>query len=430
MSYRTRTFSRRQGMKTVAAGAAVAGAAAFTSYPIRSRAQSVQLRLSSFAGTEEQGVIQPQLDAFEAETGIAVTLEAVPTDYATALTTSLAGGSAADVFWVDSLLAPDLYTRGYLLPLDDVLDVPGGDYFPNLLAGYQYNGQTLGLPKDWSALAMWYNTQLFTDAGIETAPANWDDLQAALQAVYDGSGVPGLVVPDPARWLVFNYQAGGQILSEDFSEVLIGDEATSQALEFYYGLYESGIASTPGDLGAPDQGEAFGQQLGSMAYEGNWNFLNYDNNFPDLPYAVAPLPTGRNGDQATFAFTVAYSVFAGTQYPNESAQLIEFLNRDETMLSLTTAAGVMPSRSNLTAQWLEQFPERQLFVDAAEYARPWSLGPGGQLFYGAASSTLQALFAGELSVEEATAQLRTDAENNIQLQEPGAAGTPAATPAS
>jgi multiple sugar transport system substrate-binding protein len=412
------------------AGAAVAGAAAFTSYPIRSRAQNVTLRLSSFASTEEQAVIQPQLDAFREQTGITVNLETVPTDYPTALTTALAGGTAADVFWVDSLLAPDLYTRGLLLPMDDVLDVAGGNYFPNLLAGYQYNGQTLGLPKDWSALAMWYNTQLFTDAGVEAAPTTWDEFQAALQTVYDSTGIPGIVVPDPARWLVFNYQAGGAILSDDLSEVLIGDEATSTALEFYYGLYESGIASTPGDLGAPDQGEAFGNQLGSATFEGNWNFLNYDTNFPDLPYGVAPLPAGPNGDRATFAFTVAYSIYAGTQYPNEAAQLVAFLNNDEIMLNLTTAAGVMPSRSNLTDQWLGQFPERQLFVDAAEYARPWSLGPGGQLFYAAASSTLQSLFAGQIDVAAATTQLRADAEANIQLQEPDAAATPVATPAS
>jgi multiple sugar transport system substrate-binding protein len=424
-----RRFSRRRAMQAGAGAAGIAAGARFVSYPKRSSAQGTTLRLSTFASTDEQAVIQTQLDAFATETGITVNLEAVPTDYPTALTTALAAGEAADVFWVDSLLAPDLYTRGLLLPMDEAVGADAlADYFPNLLAGYQYQGQTLGLPKDWSALAMWYNTDLFEQGGVTAAPTTWDELQSALEAVTDATGIPGLVVPDPARELVFEYQAGGGILSDDLSEVVIGGQPTVDALTFYYGLYSNGIATTPADAGANDQGQAFGQQLGSMAYEGNWNYLNYDNNFPDLPYAVAPLPAGPSGDRATFAFTVAYSIFAGTPNAEAAVQLVQFLNSDEIMLNLTTTAGVMPSRSSLTSQWLEQFPERQLFVDAAEYARPWQLGPGGQLFYSAASSTLQELFAGGLSPEEAAAQLRTDAEQNIQLQTPG--GTPAATPAS
>lgn len=428
MGYQTRSFNRRNALKAAAGAAAVAAAVPYVSYPTRGSAQgTTQLRLSTFANPDEQKTIQTQLDAFQvANPTVSVSLEAVPTDFATKLTTDLAAGTAADVFWVDSLLAPDLTTRGLLLPLDDYLSgsTTGNDYFPNLIGAYQYNGQTYGLPKDWSALAMWYSTDDFTTAGLTSAPANWDELRTALQTLTDATGIPGAVIaPDPARALIFIYQAGGQILSPDFSQVLIGDQATVEALEFYYGLYRDGIATTPADAGSNDQGAAFADRLASVTFEGNWNFGNYDLNYPDLKYGVAPLPAGPTGDKATFAFTVAYSAFAGTPAAEQAFLLMEFLNNDETMLNLTTSAGVMPSRDTLTEQWLQTFPERQLFVDAAAYAKPWQLGPGGQLFFSDASSIMQDLFAGGLEVEEAAQQLTDRANADIQLQEP-------ATPAS
>ncbi len=429
MGNQPRSFNRRHAVKAAAGAAAVAAAVPSISYPTRASAQgATQLRLSTFASTDEQATINTQLRAFEAANpGITVTLEAVPTDYPTKITTDLAAGTAPDVFWVDSMLAPDLTTRGLLLPLDDLLtSTPdGNDYFPNLLAAYQYNGQTLGLPKDWSALAMWYSTDDFATAGLTAAPANWDELRAALEALTEATGMPGgIIVPDPARMLTFLYQAGGEILSPDFSRVLIGDQATVDALEFYYGLYRDGLATTPADAGSNDQGAAFGDRLGSLIFEGNWNFGNYDLNYPDLKYGVAPLPAGPTGEQATFAFTVAYSIFAGTPSADAAFSLVQFLNNDETMLNLTTSAGVMPSRETLTPQWLAEFPERQLFVDAAAYARPWQLGPGGLLFNGDATSILQNLFAGQIEVAEAAQQMADRANADIQLQEPGTA-TPA-----
>ena len=428
MGYQTRSFNRRTAIKSAAGAAAVAATVPYVSFPIRSSAQgSVQLRLSTFANPDEQKTIQAQLDAFGDQTGIDVTLEAVPTDFATKLTTDLAAGSAADVFWVDSLLAPDLTTRSLLLPLDDYLSASttGNDYFPNLIGGYQYDGRTFGLPKDWSAVAMWYSTDDFATAGLTAAPTNWDELKATLETLTDATGIPGIALaPDPASAFIFIYQAGGQILTPDFSEVVVGDEQTVEALKYYYGLYADGLATTPADAGSVDQAAALADRLASIALTGNWNFGGFSLNYPDFKYATAPLPAGPNGDQATFAFTVAYSAFAGTQHPDEAFQLMEFLNSDQIMLNLTTAAGVMPSRSSLTDEWLTTFPDRQLFVDAAAYAHPWQLGPGGQLFFTDASSVMQNLFAGQVTPEEAAQQMRDFANRDIQLQSPATA-TPA-----
>lgn len=425
MSLHNRSFNRRQALKAGAGAAAFAAAVPYVSYPTRASAQGItEVRLSTSSNNAELVALQNQVNRFqEANPTIRVLIESIPDSYATALTTNLAAGTVADIFFVDALLFPDLVTRGQLYQLDNYLNGSGGgdDFFPNLLQAFQFEGGTFGIPKDWSALAMFYNADSFEQAGIAAPPTTWEELTTTLQTLYDATGIPGFVTaPDLARVLPLILQAGGGVISPDFGEILIGQQATADALNLVVGWYNDGLATTPADAGANDTAQALGQQAASSTYEGNWTYGGFAANFPDFPLAAAPLPSGPAG-QATLAFTVSYSMFAGTQIPEPAWTVINYLT-GEGMLSWTTEFGVMPSRSSLTPQWLEAFPERQLFVDAASYARPWQVGPGGQVFVETvANNALQALFAGQIDAAEALVQLQEGAVANIQLQAPSTA---------
>ncbi len=428
MGYQTRSFNRRNAVKAAAGAAAFAASVSYVSYPTRASAQgTTTVRLSTSSNGAELVALTNQVNAFQAANPtITVNIESIPDQYPTALTTNLAAGTAADIFFVDSLLFPDLVTRGQLYQVDDFLSGSGGgdDFFPNLLRAFQFNGQTFGIPKDWSALAMFYNSDLFTQAGIAAPPTTWEELTTTLQTLTDSTGIPGFVTaPDLARVLPLIIQAGGGVISPDYSQILIGQQPTADALELLVGYYNDGLATTPADAGAGDTGQALGQQAACSTYEGNWTYGGFAQNFPDFPLAAAPLPAGPAG-QATLAFTVSYSMFAGTQIAEPAWTVMNYLT-GEGMLSWCTEFGVMPSRSSLTPEWLRSFPERQLFVDAAEYARPWQVGPGGQVFVDTvANNALQALFAGQIDATEALTQLQSGAEANIQLQAPSTA-TPA-----
>jgi len=429
-------LSRRTLVKGAAAGAAASAVFAPTFFVRRARAQQATVRLTGFisGGNAEQTVLEQQLATFaEQFPEITVEYEPIPAQYEVRLQADLAAGTAADVFYVDSVLAPDLMSSGVLLPLDDLMaaaSVTAEDFYPNLIQAFQYNGQTFGLPKDWSALAMFYNTRIFEENGITTAPATWEEVRTVAQTLLDATGEPPVIVPpDFARYLAFHYQAGARILNEDRTEVVVDDpaiqEATQQALDFYYGLYRDGLATTPTDVGAQSADTAFGQESGAIVFEGNWVFGGFAQNFPDLQYAAAPMPQGPGG-QATVAFTVSYSIFEGTEVPDAAWTLVNYLTGPEGMLQWTTEFGVMPSRPGIAEQWVAEFPERQLFVDAGAYAQPWQFGPGGQQFITDATAALQALFADDQSVEETATAFAEAAVENIEVSAPVA--TPAATP--
>lgn len=427
-------LSRRDAVKLLAAAPAVValGAAPTLGHQPRSAAAQGTTTVRLYgppASPLETELLQEQINNFQAQNPtIAVQYEPIPSEYPVRLQTDLAAGTAADVFYVDSVYAPDLMTRNVLLPIDDYMaqaGVSAGDFYPSLISAFQYGGATYGIPKDWSSLAMIYDQQAFTDAGIAAPPATWDELRTAAQTLLDATGTPPIVIPpDFARYIAFHYAGGARVLSEDNTAVAIDSPETRAALEFYYGLYRDGLATTPADVGANSSDVALGQRTGAIVFEGNWALAPFDRDFPDLNYGIAEIPAGPGG-RATMAFTVSYSISAATQVADAAWTLVNYLTGPEGMASWTSSFGVMPSRPALADGYLQQYPERGPFLAGGEYAFPWQFGPGGQQFFQDATAVLQGLFAGQIEVEEAATQIVEAANNDIQLQ----AGTPAASPA-
>lgn len=380
----------------------------------------VTVRLTGWTATQEEDDLLLQvINDFQAKfPNIKVAYEPVPAEYATKLQTDLAAGNVADVFYVDSLLAPDLMASNVLLPLDDYMakaGVKAEDFYPGLISAFQLDGKTYGLPKDFSTLAMVYDQEAFTAAGIEAAPTTWDELRDAAQKLKDEFGGPRVVIPpDIARELAFHYQAGARVINEEGTEIVLNSEQGQQALDFYYGLYRDELATTPADSGAQWSGDALAKDLGDLVFEGNWVFPFLKENAPDLKFGIAEMPAGPGG-KATLAFTVCYCVFQGTEQPDAAWELVNFLTGPEGMAKWTSLGLAMPARPGLSGAWLAQYQEREPFLIAGDYARPWQLGPGGQRFYEDANAEMQNLFAGQIEPAEALANMQARAEETIKL---------------
>ena len=379
------------------------------------RAQQAEVRLTGWTASPEEQTLFEQIitDAGAALPDISIKYEPIPSDYATKLQTDIAAGSAADVFYVDSMAAPDFMVNNALLDLTGYMSEAGvkvEDFYPGLIGAFQMNGMTYGLPKDWSSLAMIYNSDKVT-----TVPTTWDELRAAGQALADEAGEPRINIPsDIARYFAFHYAAGATVISDDGSAIQINTPEAATALEFYYGLYRDGLASTPADAGAEWPGDAIAKGYADIVFEGNWVFPFLQSNAPDLKFGIAEMPAGPAG-KATLAFTVSFSAYAQTQVPEQSWSLINYLTGPEGMGKWTSLGLAMPARIGLAEAWAAQFPERQPFLTSGEYARGWQVGPGGQAFLGDANAEMQGLFAETQDVATTLTNMQTAAEARIQL---------------
>jgi multiple sugar transport system substrate-binding protein len=389
----------------------------------RAGAQDQQsIRLTGWTSSDAENTLFTQI-VQEAQTATDVTInyEPIPSDYATKLQTDIAAGSVADVFYLDSLAAPDFMANSQLLELDAKMAESGvttADFYPGLISAFQYSGKTFGLPKDWSSLAMIYDKTALSDVGITAAPTTWDELKAAGQALLDKTGEARInIPPDLARYLAFHYAGGASVLSDDGTQITIDSPEAEAALDFYYGLYRDGLASTPADSGAGWPGDAFAKDFADIVFEGNWIFPFLQESAPDIDFGIAEMPAGPAG-KATLAFTVSFSIFTDTKAPDAAWAVTNYLTGPEGMEKWTSLGLAMPSRPALADAWLAKFPEREPFLVSGEYARPWQLGPGGQAFYNDATAELQNLFAGGQDVKTTLQNMATAAQNRIQLGTP------------
>lgn len=429
-----RTQSRRSFIKNSAAG--VAGMAAWAAYLRETSAIAAQasgeVRLTGGAASpEEEELLRQALETFAQEfPDITVNYEPIAADYLIKLQTDIAAGNAADVFYVQSEFAEDFMSRGVLLPIDDYMEADGvsaSDYYEGLINAFMWEGQTYGLPKDWSPLGMVYDPAALEAAGVSSPPTTWEELRATAQALVDSTGGPGIVLDaNFDRFVIFLYQAGGNVTNEEVTEVTLDEPEAREALDFFYGLYQDGLTASSADIGAQWPGDAFAQGLASIVFEGNWMFPFLTTNAPDKEYGVAELPAG--AQKGAPAFTVAYSIFNGTQNPEAAWTLVRYMTGPEGMATWTSLGLAMPSRPDLADQWLENFPEREPYLDSGEYATAVQYGPGGQKFAADANAILQSLYAGQIDTAEAQAQLTEAAENDLTLT--GESASPEATPAS
>lgn len=325
------------------------------------------VRLSGGRSSDaEEELLLETIAAFEEKyPNVDVEYEPVPADYATVMAAQFSAGDPPDLFYVGATgEAAPWIEQGLLEPLGPYIEgnpeIGLDQFYPRLLAPFQRDGETYGLPKDASPLALFYNPEMLDAAGVEV-PTNWEELQSAAEALTDGD-VTGLCMgPEIQRWGAFIYQNGGAIYNEDNTEMTLDSPETVEALDYLLALHESGAYQTHTEIGAGWCGEAYGTGQAAMAIEGNWMVSYMDNDFPGMPYEMAELPQGTQ--QGNLAFTVAYSI--GVDSPNKDAAwvLLQYLSGQEGMANWTSLGLALPARSDV-----EPAAGRDALVAGLEYA--------------------------------------------------------------
>jgi multiple sugar transport system substrate-binding protein len=344
------------------------------------------------ASPDEGELLEQMIADFESEyPEVTVDYQPVSGDYAQQRIADFSAGTPPDAFYVDSSLAPEWIEEGFLMPLDDYIADTGFDtsqFYEGYLDAFRGpDGQIYGLPKDASTLAMFYNPDMLAEANVEP-PTNWEELRAAAEALTTDDR-PGLCLsPSLDRALAFVYQAGGSIYNDDFSEVTFDSAETREALEFYLGLFEDGVAQSPAQIGAGWCGEAFDTERAAIVFEGNW---------------LIPVL-----EQATLAFTVSYSIGADSENPDAGWALTSYLTGPEGMETWTSLGLALPSRQDVPT------PEgRDALIAGAEYARPWSFTPGFADVNTAFNNAFTAAVEGSGSVDDIISATVSAAEGTV-----------------
>ena len=291
----------------------------------------------SAGGNEEN--LELIVEAFEAENpGITIDVTTLPyADYFTTLQTDLAAGTIADVVDTNYDFFPQLAASGALAPLEVS---NAGAYRESLIDAYSVDGVSYGLPSSFSAVVLYYNADLFDQAGLDypTSDWTWADEQAAAEAITAlGDDIWGSHQPVSFyEYYKVLEQNGESFLNEDGTAVAFNTPGGIEAAEWLTSKSGTVMPTIEQGQGSPDfDTNLFVEGKLGMMHTGIWVF----GAVADVPFAWDIAVEPGNGTQASAVFSNAVGVSANAENVEAATLWAEFLTSSQTMVDVRLDSG-------------------------------------------------------------------------------------------
>ena len=289
---------------------------------------------------EEQQVFQPLIDEYNRENPD-VTINYIqqdPENYVQKLVTRSLEGNGPDIYRFHNTWLPNIVEIVAPLP-EDIMTTSEFDqtFYPIAQTDLKIGNEYHGLPLMVDGLVLLYNEDLFSKAGITTAPQTWDDvLQAATELTVrdtDKNIVTGGIAlgtadnishfSDIYAWLLLQNGAGLTTLNSPEGVDLLGTY-----LSFAEPPRNYWNNASPNDISAFIQGKV------GMIIVPSWAMLQIIESNPDLNFAVAPLPVIPGEEPLGMATYWVEGVSKTSKNQREAWKFLKFLTEKESMMKL------------------------------------------------------------------------------------------------
>ena len=194
---------------------------------------------------------------------------------------------------------------GMLQDLDGWIAKEPKDFMGNIFPIFhkKWQGKQYYLPLHSGCVAMYWNTEIFKNAGIPGPPKTWDEYVAVAKKVTDPEkkiyATTATLQAEPPTNLTYDifpliYQAGGDVIDENTNKAVFNSPAGVNAIEWYIDLINKHKVAVPGVLsnGEKEKRGNFGAANIAMMFEGPWGIPIQKRLNPNLKYDIATLPKG------------------------------------------------------------------------------------------------------------------------------------------
>ena len=319
-------------------------------------------------GTYEN-VYQPRIEAFmEKYPNIKVDVITVADDYETKIQTQYAGNKLPDVCQVAEN-GIGFATKGMFLDLSDKIEENEIDteaLWSNAIDQYTYNDQIFGLPDRGGCTILYYNKDLFDDAGLEYPDENWilDDYLDALEKLTKDTDGDGEIdqwgaasTHYQAIW-GYMFQANGGNLIKD-GEVVVDSPENLEILTRYNDAYQNGYVVSYEELERSNTGgdAYFLQGKLGMNLTGLWNIKSCAED-ENLNYDISTVPKGMQDAGWPMGSALTISAKSSPEKQEAAWTFIQYMTSTEAQAML--GDGIADCPANLETLSSDEFINQQV----------------------------------------------------------------------
>lgn len=300
-------------------------------------------------------VVQSMVDGFEAANpGVEVEIISLPWGQAfEKLATMVQGGQTIDVVEMPERWMSLYANNGQLVDMEshfqawaekDTVSESAMDY------GRVVDGSLHTIPYGFYLRALFYNTTLFAEAGLDGPPETWEEFVADAEAITAlGGGKTGYCLRGgpggTTGWLLAMtaMEGSGRWFDDDGRSIFYSDAAKAGA-QMLVDIYQNGWA--------PRDSVNWGfNEIVAGFYSGNCAMLDQD---PDAliavaqymdedDFAVAPLPLGPGGKSFPSIGYAGWSIMSSTVDEDLSWELVAHMSGCESNIEWAKFVGVIPT---------------------------------------------------------------------------------------
>ncbi|MCW5954122.1 MAG: sugar ABC transporter substrate-binding protein [Propionibacteriaceae bacterium] len=370
--------------------------------------------------TEAEQKLKDQMAVAQELVGddITIELQTAPwSDFFTKLNANLASGQLACVTAMNGQRLSG-YTEAFLELTDADLAAMGTSrdaYEAGALAPMEVGGTLYNLPYDTASMVMYYNADLFTQAGVPLPTNDWtiDDFQNAAQEITTKTGVKGFAVSvDEFQWLSLPMSKSGlQAVDESGKLDLTNPDFVAAAT--WYGELASKLGVSNPVASASDSGwttAEFQNGKAAMIVEGTW--MNGSLLSDELPFAsgVVRLP---KGDKGAYGVTLGsgYGIAKNCENKDAALKVLGALTGPEAQAVIAAQAG-FPARTDSQPAFFASLPEKNreavtaAFTASFEGATGQRVTPEWTQVAEAMPNNLVSVYTGQGTMADALADLQ------------------------
>jgi multiple sugar transport system substrate-binding protein len=369
-------------------------------------------------------VMQELVDQYNAENeGVQVNLTRQQwSSLFDAFVVSASAEEAPDILAMHPQEMPQFIALGLLKPLDDILAdsevLSRENYLPEAWDAHIYEGELYGIPLDFHMHGLYYNLDLFEEAGIEQPPVTGEEfLEFARMLTLDADGNhPGDDGFDPEnvvqygvnmhtnhhaffQWWGLFRQQDGVLISEDGTECAMDLDKAAAAWQWLQDLvYVHNVAPQ----GQTDYPADFYSGRTAMLIDGPWRMVSLEQQQEEagLNWASAPYPVVF--DQPAMwssGHNFTLPTYADPEKQDEALAFLEWLGANSTAWA---NSGQLPTfKAVMESDELQDMYGREAFLSMLPYAQILPATPKYNEIFASNAPTPMMVMAQSIMLEQA-----------------------------
>ncbi len=307
---------------------------------------------------------------------------------------ALVGGDVPEIVQMEIHATPQFAASGALTPLEEFYandpDFNFDDLVPATLLNQRWEGKLYAMPINRSTPLLYYNKQLFRDAGLdpEKPPRTWQEVREMakkLTKVENGETTVYGFIP-MSSWWYFESMAwsnGGEIMNNDLSTVSFA-EAGAEPVQIWADMIhtDKSARTFTGDKAGEQQQQLFIQGRAAMVLNSTADLGRYYRDIKDFEFGTAFLPMMEGHEHAvpTGGAAAAIPVAVPQEMKQAAWEFIKWWISTEQAAFWSKNTGYFPVRQSsielLTEEgYYNERPNFKTAIDQLEFAREAPLTP-------------------------------------------------------